>query len=591
VATNYRKILFEEILPQVGKPGQYAGGERNAIAKDHSSVDLRVALAFPDAYEIGMAHLGLKILYHMLNGRDDVAAERVFAPRPDMEDLLRDRGLPLCTLETFTPLAQFDVVGFSMQYELSFTNFLNMLELSGIPRLTSERSDGDPVILGGGSISMAMEPVAPFFDAVLVGDAEDVIFRMVDVVRDWRRAGRPRRDLHAELTAVPGVYVPSLYNVFYRADGTVERIENVAPAPASIPKTTVVDLETAPFPTKPVVPIVEVVHDRINVEIMRGCPNQCRFCQAVQHYRPLRMRSIDKVLELADAVYRETGYEEISLTSLSTADYPGILDLLHAIVGRFDARHVNVSLPSLRVGPELKRLPGLTSTVRKAGLTMAPEVATDRLREVIRKPIKNEDLLAGCRSAFEAGYRLIKFYFLIGAPTERDEDLRGIVELCNEASLLRKQIPGVQGGRAQINASISSHIPKPHTPFQWEAMNTRDELRAKQEYVRSFRNSGALRLKFHDVDVTYLEAVFSRGDRRLAGALLKAREAGLRMDGWTEHFDIRKWEEVFQDAGVDPDWYALRARGYDEILPWDMIGLKIPASHLAKESRRANAAL
>jgi radical SAM family uncharacterized protein len=589
VTKKYRRILFEEILPRVGKPGQYAGGERNAVVKDHSSVDLRVALAFPDTYEIGMAHLGLKILYHMLNGREDIAAERVFAPRADMEDLLRERCLPLCSLETFTPLSRFDVVGFSMQYELSFTNFLNMLELSAIPRLTAERSAGDPVILGGGSISMAMEPVAPFFDAVLVGDAEDVVFRIMDIVKDWRRDGRPRSDLHATLTAVPGVYVPSLYNVYYNADGTVDRIENVPPAPATVPKTTVVDLECAPFPTKPVVPNVEVVHDRINVEIMRGCPNQCRFCQAVQHYRPLRMRSIDKVLELADAVYRETGYEEISLTSLSTADYPGILDLLFAVVERFDPRRVNVSLPSLRVGPDLKRLPGLTSTVRKAGLTMAPEVATDRLREVIRKPIRNEDLLAGCRSAFEAGYRLIKFYFLIGAPTERDEDLRGIIELCNEASLLRKEITGAKGGRAQINASISSHIPKPHTPFQWEAMNPPDELWAKQEYIRSLRTSKALRLKFHDVDVSYLEAVFSRGDRRLAGALLKAREMGLRMDGWSEHFDLRKWREAFQEVGLDPNWYALRARGSDEVLPWEMIGLKIPQSHLAKENRRAHA--
>jgi len=377
-----------------------------------------------------------------------------------------------------------------------------------------------------------------------------------------------------------------LYDVSYHADGTVARIANVPPAPASVPKTTVFDLEDAPFPIKPVVPNVAVIHDRINVEIMRGCPNQCRFCQAVQHYRPLKMRSIDKVLELADAVYRETGYEEISLTSLSTADYPGILDLLGAIVERFDSRRVNVSLPSLRVGPELKRLPGLTSTVRKSGLTMAPEVATDRLREVIRKPIKNEDLMAGCRAAFEAGYRLVKFYFLIGAPTERDEDLRGIVELCEEASAMRAS---VAGGRAQINASISSHIPKPHTPFQWEAMNSRDELWAKQKYLRSLRPSKALKLKFHDVDVSYLEAVFSRGDRRLADALLKAREMGLRMDSWQECFEIGKWQEVFEDVGLDPDWYALRHRGDAEVLPWDMIGLKIPRTHLAKESRRAHA--
>ncbi|MDH3197127.1 MAG: TIGR03960 family B12-binding radical SAM protein [Candidatus Krumholzibacteria bacterium] len=587
MSRNLRQILYDDVLPRVQKPGQYAGGERNTVVKDAAGVDLRVALAFPDTYAVGMSHLGLKILYHLLNARADIAAERVFAPWIDMEAELRARGLPLYTLETFTPLSEFDVIGFSMQYELGYTNLLNMLELSGIPARTEARSTGDPVILGGGSISLAMEPVAPFFDAILVGDAEDVLDAIMDAIKDWRRSGRPRRVLHEALAAIPGMYVPSLYRVFYHADGTVARIENDPQAPAWVVKTTVADLENAPFPTRPVVPNVEVIHDRINIEIMRGCPNQCRFCQAVQHYRPLKMRSIAKVLELAEATYRETGYEEISLTSLSTADYPGILDLLEAIAARFGRRRVNVSLPSLRVGPELARLPGLTSTVRKSGLTMAPEVATDRLREVIRKPIKNADLMAGCRAAYEAGYRLIKMYFLIGAPTEREEDLRGIVELIDEASVLRKR---VAGKRAQINASLSSHIPKPHTPFQWEAMDDRDQLRAKQRYVLSLKRSGFLRLKFHDVDVSYLESVFSRGDRRLHETLLKAREMGLRMDAWTECFDMRKWDEVFQEAGVDPDWYALRRRATDEILPWDMIGLKIPAAHLVKEMSRAHAA-
>ncbi len=585
---NYKNVLFNEILPRVSKPGQYAGGERNIIRKDHAGVDIKVALAFPDTYSIGMSHLGLKILYHMLNGREDVVAERVFAPWTDMEDQLRGRGLPLCSLETFTPISEFDIVGFSMQYELSFTNFVNMLELSSIPQLTADRTLSDPVILGGGSISMAMEPVTPFFDAILVGDAEDVLFDIVDTVRDWRRSGAPREQLHRKLAVIPGMYIPSLYDVAYNSDGTIADIVHDMAAPGLVAKTTVGDMENAPFPTEPLVPIVQVIHDRINIEIMRGCPNQCRFCQAVQHYRPLRKRSIGKVLELIDAVYKSTGYEEISLTSLSTADYPGIIDLLQAIGDRYSPRRVNVSLPSLRVGPDLEHLPRLTSTVRKGGLTMAPEVATDRLREVIRKPIKNEDLLAGCRAAYEAGYRLLKFYFLIGAPTENQEDLKGIIQLCDEASLLKKQVTGGKGSRAQINASISSHIPKPHTPFQWEAMNTREELLHKQSYIKSFRAAKALRLKFHDVDVSYLEAVFARGDRRLAGALLKAREAGIRMDGWGECFDINKWSEIFQDVGVDPDWYALRARKIGEVLPWDMIGLKIPVSHLAKENQRAN---
>ncbi len=587
MSKSIRDVLFDEVLPRVAKPGQYAGGERNAIVKDHASVDLKVALAFHDTYAIGMSHLGLRILYHLINERPDALAERVFAPWIDMEAELRARDLPLVTLETFTPLDRFDVIGFSMQYELGFTNMLNMLELGRIPVLTEDRGINDPVILGGGSITLAMEPVAPFFDAILVGDAEDVIHRALDVIKAWRRSGRPRAELHRALCVIPGMYVPSLYHIDYHADGTIARIDAMSPAPASIPKTTVWDLENAPFPVRPVIPNVEVIHDRINIEIMRGCPNQCRFCQAVQHYRPLKMRSITKVMELAEAAYRETGYDEISLTSLSTADYPGIVELLRAVSEGFRARRVNVSLPSLRVGPALRELPGLTSTVRKAGLTMAPEVATDRLREVIRKPIKNEDLMTGCAAAYDAGYRLVKFYFLIGAPTETEEDLRGIVELANAASLLRQKS---HGGRANINCSISSHIPKPHTPFQWEEMNTREELIAKQRYLKSLNRTSQIALKFHDVDISYLEAVFSRGDRRLASTLLKAREAGLRMDAWSECFSMRRWDEVFQDAGVDPDWYALRARSTDEILPWDMIGLKIPTSHLAKEHARAHAA-
>ncbi len=586
MARRLRDIVFDEILPRVQKPGQYAGGERNAVVKDPASVDLRVALAFPDTYAIGMSHLGLRILYHMLNRREDVAAERVFAPWVDMEAELRARELPLYSLETFTPIGEFDVIGFSLQYELGYTNVLNMLELAGVPRLVSERTAGDPVVLGGGSISSAVEPVAPFFDAILVGDAEDALDRVVDTIRDWRRSGSPREALHRDLARIPGMYVPSLYAVDYHPDGTIAAIRNLEPAPPFVAKATVRDLENAPFPTAPVVPNVEVVHDRINIEIMRGCPNQCRFCQAVQHYRPLKMRSIARVLELAEATWRNTGYEEISITSLSTADYPGILELIEAIAGRFDSRRVNVSLPSLRVGPELRRLPGLTSTVRKSGLTMAPEVATDRLRQVIRKPIRNDDLLAGCEAAYAAGYRLVKMYFLIGAPTEREEDLRGIVDLIDAASRLRKRMTGQ---RAQVNASISSHIPKPHTPFQWEAMDDRETLRAKQAFIRSLPHARCLKLKFHDVDVSWLEAVFSRGDRRLADALLRAREAGLRLDAWSEHFDVRRWEEVFADVGVDPDWYALRERHTDEVLPWDMIGLKIPRTHLEREHTRAHA--
>lgn len=569
-------------------PGQYAGGERNQIRKDHAAVDLKVALAFPDTYTIGMSHLGLQILYHMLNARDDVVAERVFAPWIDMEHELRQRELPIYTLESFTPLGEFDVVGFSMQYELCFTNLLNMLELAGIPARTEDRSPRDPVILGGGSISLAMEPAAPFFDAILVGDAEDVLDQIVDTIIEWRRGTKPRSALHAALCQIPGVYVPSLYQVHYNVDGTIRAIESIPPAPRWVAKTTVWDFENTPYPTRPVIPNVSVVHERINVEIMRGCPNQCRFCQAVKHYRPLKYRSIEKILQLCEETYRNTGYEEISLTSLSTADYPGIQDLIPAIAKRFDKRRVNVSLPSLRVKGDLEHLPGLVSTVRKSGLTMAPEVATDRLREIIRKPILNEDLINGSAAAWRAGYRLLKFYFLIGVPTETRDDLRGIVDLCDEASLTRKRFYRKRG---QINVAMSSHIPKPHTPFQWEAMDTKEELLAKQSFIRSCNTSPYLRLKFHDVDESYVESVFSRGDRRLSAALLKARERGLRMDAWRECFDIKAWREVFEDSHVDADFYALRKRPNDEILPWDMITVGSPTQYLLKEQHRARAAM
>ncbi len=576
-------IILNEVLPRVQKPGQYTGGERNIIVKDPASVDLRVALAFPDTYAIGMSHLGLKILYHLINRREDTAAERVFTPWMDMEAELRRRELPLTSLESFTPLSEFDVIGFSMQYELCFTNMLNMLELGGLPLKTADRSRTDPVILAGGSISSALEPAAPFFDAILVGDSEDVMDPILDTIIAWKKESLPRRNLHHRLAGLPGLYVPSLYEVTYRDDGPIDKIRNLEPAPPLVHKTTTADLETAPFPTAPVVPNVEVVHDRINVEIMRGCPNLCRFCQAVQHYRPVRKRSIDTILRLCQETFDHTGYEEISLASLSTADYPGIDRLIASILDRFGPLKVNVSLPSLRVGKQLKLLPSLTAKVRKAGLTMAPEVGTDRLRQVIRKQITNSDLLSACEAAYQAGYRMLKLYFLIGLPTETDEDLQALYDLIDETSLLRKRI---SGKRAQINAAISSFVPKPHTPFQWERMLSREELKSKQTFLRSRKRSGYLRLKFHDVEVSYLEAVFSRGDRRLAEVLIKALEHGLRLDAWTEQFDIRAWQEVFEDCAIDPDFYALRERSVNEVLPWDMIQLETPRSFLLKEYER-----
>jgi radical SAM family uncharacterized protein len=585
---SLKQTILDEILPLVRKPGQYAGGERNAIVKNHADVDLKVAVAFPDTYAVGMSHLGIKIIYHMLNGRKDVAAERVFAPWVDMEEILRARSLPLYSLETFTPLDEFDVVGFSLQYELCYTNVLNMLELGRIPLETSQRTGGDPVVIAGGSISVACEPLAPFLDAVLVGDAEETIHVMMDRIIAWKRSDRDRSSLHRSLAEIPGVYVPCLYDISYGNDGVITAITPKAPAPRRVKKATVSDLEHAPVPLSPVMPNVEVIHDRMNVEIMRGCPNHCRFCQAVQRYRPLKIRSPERILEICEETYWRTGYDEINLASLSSADYPHVERLMAAVNEAFSPRRVSVSLPSLRVGGGLAELPSLTSAVRKAGITIAPEVGSDRLRALIKKPISNRDLLAACEAAYRAGYRLLKFYFLIGLPGERESDLAAIAEISDEASRLRKKIAG---RRAAINVAVSSHVPKPHTPLQWEHMDSREELRRKQAFILSRKRSSSLRFKFHDVDESYLEAVFSRGDRRLSRALVKARERGMRMDAWSECFRMRAWEEVFADTGLDPDFYALRRRREEEILPWDMIASHTPKSHLLKEKAEMEATM
>lgn len=580
---NLKNTVLEEILPRVRKPGQYVGSERNAVVKDHHSVELKVALAYPDTYTVGMSHLGLKILYHMLNGRDDVAAERVFAPWIDMEEELRRRELPLYSLETFTPLGEFDVVGFSIQYELCHTNVLNMLELGGIPLLSEARSGADPVILAGGSLSTAMEPLVPFMDAILVGDAEDVLHTVIDTLIEWKRGVGGRGELYSALAVIPGIYVPSLYGIEYNEDKTIQGIVNLPPAPSRVKKLTVRDLDSAPFPTKPVVPNIEVVHDRINIEIMRGCPNHCRFCQALERYKPLKLRSPERVVELCEESFRNTGYEEINLSSLSTADYPKIEKLVSMLGERFSGRRVNVSLPSLRVGEELGLLPALTSSVRKSGLTFAPEVATDRLRKIVRKPITNENLMRGCEAAYRAGYRLLKLYFMIGVPGERDEDVTAILDLVGDASKLRRRITGRP---AALNVAISYHVPKPHTAFQWEAMGTREALSSKRELVFSRRIPRSIRVRFHDIEASYLEAVFSRGDRRLAAALLKAREMGIRMDAWSECLSSMAWREAFDAAGIDPDFYALRKRSSDEILPWEMIETHTPKEYLLREKER-----
>lgn len=579
-----KRVVLNEILPRVQTPAQYVGGEVNAVVKDHRTVDVTWALVFPDLYTIGMSHLGLKILYHILNSREDCAAERVFAPNVDMESALRERGLPLYSLETFTPLDEFDVVGFSLQYELSFTNILNILQMSGIPMRAQDRGMSDPLIIGGGAIASSSEPMADYLDFIVVGDAEEVMDEITDTCKRWKDSLElTRREYLKKFACIPGVYVPSLYRVVYNRDGTLSAMEPEDGAPAVVEKLTTYDLNETPFPTRPVVPNVPAVHERINIEIMRGCPHGCRFCQAVKNYRPLKYRTIDKVIELAREQYQHTGYDEISLTSLSTADYPGLFQLLEGIAEEFGPKKVGVSLPSLRVGPELRNIPSAIAKMGKSGLTIAPEVATDRLREVIKKRIKNEHMFQGVEAAWEAGWRLLKFYVMIGCPTETDEDIAAIYEMAAHASALRKKL-GLGAGK--VNVGVSSFIPKPHTPFQWEPMNSMEELERKQKLLLSVTRSRRVQIKLHDVQTSYMEAVFSRGDRKLGDALALGLEAGCRFDAWSEHFRFERWVEVFQQLGIDPDWYALRRRGLDEKFPWDIIALGPTRSYLETDVLR-----
>jgi radical SAM family uncharacterized protein len=581
---DLRRKVLQEILPTVRTPGQYAGGELNSVVKDHRGVDVTWALVFPDLYTIGMSHLGLRILYHVLNEREDCAAERVFAPDVDMEEALRSRGLPLYSLETFTPLHRFDVVGFSLQYELSFTNILNLLDLGETPIRTRDRGMGDPLVIAGGAIASSSEPIADFVDFIVIGDSEEVVGEITETVKRWKDVpGLTRREYLEKFVSIPGVYVPSFYRVSYHDDGTLAAMEPEGSAPATVAKLTTFDLNETPFPVRPVVPNVPAVHERINIEIMRGCPHGCRFCQAVKNYRPLKYRTVEKVIELAEAQYRSTGYEEISLTSLSTADYPHLFELLEAIAERFESRRLGVSLPSLRVGPDLRRIPRAIAKMGKSGLTIAPEVATDRLREVIKKRIRNDLLFQGVEAAWESGWRLLKFYFMIGVPTETEEDIAGIYEMAEHASRLRKRL-GMGAGK--VNVGVSSFIPKPHTPFQWEPMDTMDELERKQRYLLSLARSRRIQFKLHDVRTSYMEAVFSRGDRRLGDALELALEAGCKFDAWNEHFSFELWMEVFRQLDVDPDWYVLRRRPLEEKFPWDVVALGPTRSYLETDIRR-----
>ena len=574
-------MLISDLL-KVEKPARYMGGEMGAKKKDQA--DIHFILAFPDVYEVGMSHLGLKILYAVLNDVDWVAAERVYAPWPDMEEMLRRDGTPLATLESGLPLKEADVIGFTLQYELSYTNILNMLELAGIPLLAQERGEGSPLVLGGGPCACNPEPLADFFDAFLLGDGEEAVLEIAQACREWKGTGGSREALLNRLAAIEGVYVPSLFEIRYDSSGRMESITPLKKGCEAVRRRFVADLDTVPYPTAPVVPYLKTVHDRISMEIARGCTRGCRFCQAGYIYRPVRERSPEKVLEIIDQTLRNTGYDEISLLSLSTGDYGCIASLLRSLMARYASQRIAVSFPSLRVGTLTRELVDEVKKVRKTGFTLAPEAASDRLRQVINKGITEEDLLRNAAEAYSAGWRLIKLYFMIGLPTETLEDVLGIAELAKKVKNTGKR----PGGGGEVNVAVSSFVPKAHTPFQWEPQISYEDILGKQQILRHELKKKKLNFKWQDAPLSVLEGVFARGDRRLGRVLLKARELGCRFDGWGEHFNFAKWQEAFSYAGIDPCFYH-RRRALDELLPWDHLDFGVSREFLLRELEKSGA--
>ena len=589
---NYQDQI-EAMLEKVQKAPRYTGGEMNTTIKPWEEAKLRFAFCFPDTYEVGMSHLGMKILYGAINAQPDMLCERVFMPWVDMKALLEEANLPLFSIENRRPLHAFDVVGFTLQYEMSYTNVLAMLKLGGIPLLREERAEEAPIIVAGGPCAFNPEPLADFIDAFMVGDGEEQIIQLNRVIMEGRREGANRETILKRLAGIRGVYVPALYDVAYNEDGTIASMKpNCPEAPEKVLKAIITDLDTAYYPKEIPVPYTEIVHDRIMLEIMRGCTRGCRFCQAGMLYRPVRERSLEHLVELAESLEKTTGYDEISLSSLSSGDYTCLAELIRELIRRLNEKRVAISLPSLRLDSVLKDALTETQKERKTSLTFAPEAGTQRLRDVINKGVTEEDLMEKVRDAFEGGWSSVKLYFMMGLPTETYEDLDGIADLASKVVAQYFAVPKAQRAKGlRVNCSASVFVPKPFTPFQWEPQDTQEVVKAKQQHVRdAFKQIKGATFSYHESDLSYLEACFARGDRRMGKVLLRAFEKGCILDGWSEQFNYEAWREAFEETGVDPAFYAFRRREKDEILPWDHIDCGVTKEYLWREKEKADKA-
>lgn len=583
---------IEKILEKVQKAPRYTGGEMNTAVKAWDECPLHFGFCFPDTYEVGMSHLGMKILYGLINRESWSLCERFFMPWTDMMALMEEEKLPLLSMESRHPLNEFDVVGFTLQYEMSFSNILAMLKMGGIPLEGKDRGEEDPIVVAGGPCAFNPEPLADFIDAFMIGDGEDVMTELNRVILERKEKGLSRDQCLKNLAKLEGVYVPSLYDIAYNEDGTIASVKpNCPEAPATVKKRVVVDLNSTYYPEEFPVPYTEVIFDRIMLEIMRGCTRGCRFCQAGILYRPVRERSMEKLIDLAEKLQQSTGYEEISLSSLSSGDYSCLPELIRELMKRMKEKRVSISLPSLRIDSVLKESLEETQQVRKTSLTFAPEAGTQRMRDVINKGVTEEDLLGKVRDAFEGGWSSVKLYFMSGLPTETTEDLDGIADLARKVIAEYFNVPKTRRAKGlRVTVSVSVFVPKPFTPFQWAPQDTLETIIGKQEHLKQVLNIKGVTFHWHEPYVSYLEACFARGDRRMGAVLKRAYEKGCILDGWNETFRYDAWMEAFRECGLDPAFFANRERGKDEILPWDHIDSGVTKQFLWREKEKSERA-